>query len=573
MPSAMKSDEVPKVGTVELRIPDLGKVKGLSYNNETCQYLGIQYAEIPGRFRRSVPATPWKNGEHDGTKLGYEKPSTLRLRLTAETILSTATSGLLPNPCSGQTMARDASGRRVQLPKPQHFSPETAFLRWQTTSSHANVLSRPTIIITLNYRLGVYGFLAGRDLEKYNKERGEAGVGNYGIWDQVLALRWIQKNIAGFGGDPKQVTLFGQSAGGVSVHSHLLRDEPLFSSAIIQSGLIRLCGVWSIDEYQILYENILTELGIGLNLSAEERVKRLLEVDETKLTAAMVPAFIVPVVTMALCDDKVLVPEGIQTPSEYNQFRIPEWCPRIMLGDCINECIIWNKSWDSLSPVPMVKGQDLATPTAPLLLKKMESFLGAEKSKIIADLYGVSESSSPEETFTTMERFTSHGMYSAPNYFAELSSPSVYAWHFDVPSPYENAWNGMAHHSFDNVLIWSVLKHTLPSQHQRIGEVMVEAWIKFANGEAPWERFDEGKRWMIFKESGAKMMDKEEDEGRGYEVWEKLHKLGLIEDLADLSDELCLRKSEVLTRRSRTSAEAKVEHVEAVDAEGAMKIM
>lgn len=67
----MRSDEIPEVGTVELQVPNLGKVKGISYNNETCQYLGIPYADIPGRFRRSVPASRWENGQHDGTKLGY----------------------------------------------------------------------------------------------------------------------------------------------------------------------------------------------------------------------------------------------------------------------------------------------------------------------------------------------------------------------------------------------------------------------------------------------------------------------------------------------------------------------
>lgn len=172
-------------------------------------------------------------------------------------------------------------------------------------SNSASELHRPTIIITLNYRIGVYGFLAGRDLQAYGEAYGESGSGNYGIWDQVIALRWIQQHIAGFGGDPKRVTLFGQSAGGVSIGCHLLRNEPLFSSAIIQSGLIRLCGVMTIDEYQILYEKMLLELGISLDLTPAERVQKFLEVDTADVTAAMVPVFITPVITMGLCDDEV----------------------------------------------------------------------------------------------------------------------------------------------------------------------------------------------------------------------------------------------------------------------------
>lgn len=155
------------------------------------------------------------------------------------------------------------------------------------------------------------------------------------------------------------------------MNCHLLRNEPLFQSAILQSGLVRLCGVMSIDEYQVCYEKMLIELGIPLELPAAERVERFLAVDTVKVTAAMVHVFIISVVTMALCDDEVLIPGPMPTYSQYNSFECPDWCPRIMLGDCKNECIIWNKSGDNLSPVPMAKDADLASPTAPLVLAKM----------------------------------------------------------------------------------------------------------------------------------------------------------------------------------------------------------
>jgi carboxylesterase type B len=200
-----------------------------------------------------------------------------------------------------------------------------------------------------------------------------------------------------------------------------------------------------------------------------------------------------------------------------------------------------------MSPEPMAKTADLSTPTATGLLERMKLFLGPEKSKLIADIYNITPTMSDEQTFEIIERFTSHGMYNILHYFAELAAPNVYAWHFDVPSPYDNAWGGMAHHSLDNVLIWGVLKHTLPEKHQRITEVMQEAWVKFANGEAPWKRFGEEKKWMIFKEDGATMMSKQEDTGRGYEQWDKLHELGLVADISGFSDELCIRRKDLLT--------------------------
>ncbi|RDW57295.1 carboxylic ester hydrolase-29 [Coleophoma crateriformis] len=556
----MLSDEIPAVDTVELDVPSLGKITGLTYNDATCQYLGIQYGEIPGRFRRPQPAKPWKDGKYDGTRLGPYCPQPPRDFYP----IPSASRPWLDMPSTDEFNCLNLN---ISVPrKPAEngkLLPVMVFLhggafvyatgsapiydgRILATTS-ATVVNRPTIIITLNYRLGVYGFLAGRDLEAYGKENGESGVGNYGIWDQVLALQWIQNHISGFGGDPRRVTLFGQSAGGVSVSCHLLRDEPLFSSAIMQSGLLRLCGVMSIDEYQICYEKMLVELGIPLDLAPAERVKQFLAVDTTRLTAAMVPVYITPVITMALCDDEVLIPRPMPTMNQYQEFSIPKWCPNIMMGDCKNECIIWNKAWDTMSPEPMPKTADLAEPTAAGLLQKMTSFLEPEKAAAIAEIYKITPALSNAETFSIIERFASHGMYAIPNYFAEQAAPEVYAWHFDVPSPYENAWGEMAHHSFDNVLIWGVLKHTLLEKHQRISEVMQAMWVKFAHGEAPWERFGEEKKWMVFTTDGAEMRSKEEDAGRGYEEWDKLHALGLVADLANLSEELCIRRKDILT--------------------------
>jgi carboxylesterase type B len=87
--------------------------------------------------------------------------------------------------------------------------------------------TRNTVIVTINYRLGALGFLAGTaDL-----------TGNYGLMDQQLALAWVQKNIASFGGDPGAVTIFGQSAGGISVLTHLVMPSSagLFHRALIES--------------------------------------------------------------------------------------------------------------------------------------------------------------------------------------------------------------------------------------------------------------------------------------------------------------------------------------------------
>jgi para-nitrobenzyl esterase len=91
------------------------------------------------------------------------------------------------------------------------------------------------VVVTTNYRLGILGFLAHRDL---TAESDHHSSGNYGLLDQVAALRWVQRNIQAFGGDPNNVTIFGQSAGATSV-SYLMASplgKGLFSRAIGESG-------------------------------------------------------------------------------------------------------------------------------------------------------------------------------------------------------------------------------------------------------------------------------------------------------------------------------------------------
>lgn len=105
------------------------------------------------------------------------------------------------------------------------------------------LMDHPIIVVTFQYRLGPFGFL------NFNHDPSTDGValprGNMGMKDQLLVLKWVQKNIANFGGNPDQVTLYGDSAGGTSVHLHTLspKSRGLFHRAYSHSGFA-FCG-WS----------------------------------------------------------------------------------------------------------------------------------------------------------------------------------------------------------------------------------------------------------------------------------------------------------------------------------------
>ncbi|KAF2015214.1 alpha/beta-hydrolase [Aaosphaeria arxii CBS 175.79] len=94
-------------------------------------------------------------------------------------------------------------------------------------------IGKPIIGVSINYRLSMFGFVNGEEVV-------ESGNANLGFRDQRLGLAWVQENIEAFGGDPKQVTIFGESAGALSVGMHLTayggRDDHIFRGAIMQSG-------------------------------------------------------------------------------------------------------------------------------------------------------------------------------------------------------------------------------------------------------------------------------------------------------------------------------------------------
>ncbi|KAK7071886.1 Carboxylesterase [Halocaridina rubra] len=115
-----------------------------------------------------------------------------------------------------------------------------SYLRGTASSLGPRKLMREDIVVvTANFRLGILGFLSTRD---------EYLPGNYGLLDQVEALRWVQRNIAQFGGDPNRVTLGGFDSGAAAVHLHMLspRSKGLFNGAIMMSGAGNC--VWSISE-------------------------------------------------------------------------------------------------------------------------------------------------------------------------------------------------------------------------------------------------------------------------------------------------------------------------------------
>lgn len=121
----------------------------------------------------------------------------------------------------------------------------------------------PVLICAMNYRVNHGGFLASKDIQKDLEADGYSGVGNFGLTDQVVGLDWVQNHISYFNGDKTNVTVMGESAGSISVTSHMVSPlQPIFHRAICMSGQPTTVFQWTLAQHERRYQKLLKRLNI-----------------------------------------------------------------------------------------------------------------------------------------------------------------------------------------------------------------------------------------------------------------------------------------------------------------------
>ncbi|GAA2604980.1 MULTISPECIES: carboxylesterase/lipase family protein [Streptomyces] len=207
---------------------DAGLVRGVS-SGDVRVFEGMRYAAPPSGKRRWAPPEPVESwsGVRDATKPGAACPQT---GLTPPAGPRSDTEDCLSlNVTTPRGKSAAARPVMVYLHGGDHTDGEGAMHGAHRLSAQGDV-----VVVTVNYRLGALGYLAHPALEQAGRDES----GNYGFLDQQAALRWVRSNAAAFGGDPDNVTLFGQSAGAASTCAHLVAPSSagLFDRVILQSG-------------------------------------------------------------------------------------------------------------------------------------------------------------------------------------------------------------------------------------------------------------------------------------------------------------------------------------------------
>ncbi|XP_066249150.1 juvenile hormone esterase-like [Euwallacea similis] len=310
-------------------------ITGLNLNGEAFyKFLGIPYAKPPVgqlRFKAPEPPEPWE-GVRDCTQDGTPNimfSFTQELIGSEDCLYLNVHTQRLPSP-GGQL-------RPVMV-----FFHGGAFTMGSGTQIMCDpkyLLTEDIVLVSMNYRLGVFGFLSMEDVS--------LGVpGNAGLKDQTQALKWVKENISQFNGDPDNVTIFGISAGGSSVHFHVVstKSKGLFHKAIAQSGSVLNPWAWGQRNSLLLAE----KLGHKVK-SEKEALRVLMEASSKELFDAsqMLPDCIIgahqrrpfgpiiekPNLTAFITED----PTNLLGSGRYNQ--VP-----FIQGFCSNEGLIYELS-------------------------------------------------------------------------------------------------------------------------------------------------------------------------------------------------------------------------------------
>ncbi len=427
-------------------------------------FLGVPYAAPPVgplRWRPPVSPPPWK------TVLVADKYGNSCVQVqTFGKFAQTSTS----EDCLYLNVFTPAS-------PPAHLRPVMVWLhggglingRADDYDSRKLVTRGDVVVVTLNYRLNVFGFLAHPALDAEGHP-----FSNYGVMDQQLALRWVQRNIKALGGDPENVTLFGQSAGGLSVLFNVVSPpaQGLFQKTILESG-VSVSPQTSLSDAESVGSKFSAVAGCPDQTAT---CLRALTVEQIIDRAASYTAL----ATRAV--DGTILPEPVQQALASGHFnKVP-----VLMGNNQDEFTWFIGLNEIAGQRPLAAGDYITT---------LAKLFGPGKADRIAAEYPQKDYGSASEALAAAE---TSSYFVCPSYRAMHSLARyvpVYAYEFidrDAPSPYDPvSFSYRAGHTLELQYLFpgfhgaSGIPHALNEAQQRLSGFMISYWTNFAASSNP----------------------------------------------------------------------------------------
>jgi para-nitrobenzyl esterase len=344
----------------------------------------------------------------------------------------------------------------------------------------ASLAKKGVVVVTVNYRVGVWGFLS---LPQLAAESPEGSTGHYGILDQIAALEWVQRNVAAFGGDPSRVTIFGESAGADSVIGLMQSPsaEGLFHRAIAQSPphvsvTYLMGGLRSAEQVRRDAELVGPGLAIALGCDQETDVPACMRAKTPEEIMAAVAG--PPQMFFAGAGDDIVVSKAYFSPLDERHWQdVP-----LIIGNNANELGATGLA-PSVMPPPMVAG-------FLQIFQPWESYVQRTFGELAEKLLNLYPADTPEDVLPALDKLGTDLMVCyneavTASRSQQLSSPT-YVYQFTRVPEWEYSDTMGAFHALDVGYVFGgprmmgMEQIEYEAEDKALSETMIDYWIAFA---------------------------------------------------------------------------------------------
>ena len=465
------------------------------------RFNGIPYAKPPVgalRWRVAVTPEPW-TGIRDASRFGTIAP---QLRSAAEALI-----GGTPG-----EQSEDCLYLNVWTPGTDGKRPVMVWIHGGAFVTGAGTIGTyngkhlaacgDVVVVTINYRLGALGFLNLRDVT----DGQHPACGVEGLMDQIAALRWVRENIAAFGGDPGKVTLFGESAGAMSIGALLAMPAArgLFQKAILQSGAAHIgkrressakVARLMLDMLGVRDGSRLADVPLAAIIRAQA------DILNSRRNGGGLP--------FAPTIDGVLLPvraiENVRAGSANGV--------AVLSGTTMEE---WKLFTAARPKLRLMK--------AATLLKYAANLVGKDHADALLAAYG---EGSNFERWNAIMTDRSFAVPSSRLLEAQAAHAPVFSYRFDWRSPLLGGVLGSCH-ALEIGFVFGTYNEKRAglffgsgTRADALSQAMMQSWIAFAHGKEPWPRYDAAKRaTMIFGDGDPHVTNAPDDTRRA--AWDMI---------------------------------------------------
>lgn len=449
-----------------------GKIQGFSEDN-IWKFYGIPYAQPPvGDLRWVAPQPKSWNDTLIADKFGPECPQIAVSIFRKQEGVEDKEDCLYLN-----VWTKDLNGKKPVIFWIHGGGFEIGAGSWPRYDG-TNLALKDAVVVTFNYRLGPFGFLAHPLL---SEEAPYGASGNYGLLDQIAALKWVNENIEKFGGDPDNITIMGQSAGGISIASMFVSPfaDGLFNKAIIMSGLIPFDLYPLKSENETSMEDIGVEFQKVLGIEDGDILKQMRELDTTTIFEKFEKIKEQGLVRKHLCYDGYYFPEEPYQLFQEEKFKI---VPTIV-GGTYNEGSLFRFLFSMTKDQYYAYLDDSFEDDYDEALEYYGNWFNYREaySRIIGDFFMMNAEM-------------------LANYQAE-NGPCVYRYNFKwFPIPFF-LLNIKAFHSIDVAYAFGTITNFYYSNYDhKISSMLMDYIIQFINGQE--KLVSDGTVWDNYSETG-----------------------------------------------------------------------